>query len=148
MPILEFRLPLPGVTQRDLFEFHRNPVALERLSPPSKQLRILERPNAMRNGARVVLAVRQFGIPLTWVSVITDWDPPRRFSDIQEKGPFARWKHQHIFQDGLLIDRVDYEVPFVLLGGRLVERLFVRPDLVRMFRHRHDVTGKALLPHV
>ncbi|HQR47120.1 MAG TPA: SRPBCC family protein [Thermoanaerobaculia bacterium] len=146
MPVLEFRLPLPGATRQDLFEFHRSPLALERLSPPSKKLKVVECPKSMRGGARVVLSVRQYGIPLTWVSLITDWDPPHRFSDVQEKGPFARWKHQHLFRDGLLIDRIDYEVPLRRLGGRLVDVLLVRPDLVRMFRHRHAVTAAALRP--
>jgi len=146
MPSLEFRLPLPGVTLRDLFEFHRNPLALVRLSPSAKKVKVVERPNSMHGGARVVLAVRQFGVPLRWVSRITDWDPPRRFSDVQETGPFARWKHQHLFQDGLLVDRIDYEVPLRWFGGRLVDILLVRPDLARMFRHRHEVTAAALLP--
>jgi len=144
VPTLEFRLSLPGVTQRDLWEFHRNPAVLERLTPPAMKLKILERPNSMRKGARIVLKVRPFGIPMTSVSLITDWEPPRRFSDVQEKGPFARWKHQHLFSDGLLVDRIDYEVPFVSFGGRLVDAVLVRPVLVRMFRHRHEVTKEAL----
>jgi hypothetical protein len=144
VPTLEFRLSLPGVTQRELWEFHRSPAVLERLTPPAMKLEILERPNSMRNGARVVLKTRPFGLPVTWVSVITDWEPPRRFSDVQERGPFARWKHQHLFSDGLLVDRIDYEVPLAFLGGRLVDLALVRPDLVRMFRHRHQVTKDAL----
>ncbi len=61
------------------------------------------------------------------------------------KGPFARWRHEHLFEEEALVDRVDYEVPLVFLGGRLVDLAVVRPDLRRMFRFRHDATAQRLL---
>lgn len=145
MPTLEFVLDLPGVTRQALWDFHGDPAMLERLTPPEKDLRIAERPEALGRGARVVLEVRQFGFPLRWVSTLEEWEPPVRFVDVQEKGPFASWRHEHVFADGLLVDRVTYEVPLARLGGRLVDRLLVRPDLERMFVHRHRVTREALL---
>jgi len=146
MPRLEFRLPLPGVLQQALFEFHRDPRALTLLTPPEKRVTVVERPAEMSAGALVVLRVTQLGVSLTWVSVIEIWDPPRSFVDVQVKGPFARWRHEHLFSDGLLVDRIDYEVPFAAFGGRLVDRLFIRPDLTSMFAHRHRVTREQLLP--
>jgi ligand-binding SRPBCC domain-containing protein len=43
------------------------------------------------------------------------------------------------------VDRVTYEVPFARFGGRIVDALLVRPDIERMFAHRHRVTREALL---
>ena len=68
-----------------------------------------------------------------------------RFVDVQEKGPFAAWRHEHLFADGRLVDRLAYEVPLATFGGRLVDAALVRPDLERMFAYRHAVTRKALL---
>jgi len=144
VPLLEFRLELPGVRREDLWAFHGDPRVLEALTPPEKRVELLERTEPMGEGAVVVLGVRQYGLRLVWVSRIVDWSPPDRFADIQEKGPFARWRHDHLFSDGLLVDRVDYEVPLAAAGGRLVDRLLVRPDVVRMFAHRHRVTREAL----
>jgi ligand-binding SRPBCC domain-containing protein len=144
VPVLEFRLELPGVLREELWAFHGDPAVLTLLTPPGKQVEVAPRTGPMGEGAVVVLTVRQFGLPLTWVSRIVDWTPPARFADVQEKGPFARWRHDHIFEDGRLVDRVDYEVPFASAGGRLVDRFLVRPDLVRMFAHRHRVTREAL----
>lgn len=146
MPSLEFRLDLPGVPRETIAGFHADPRALERLSPPGKKVRVLERPDDMHAGARVVLRVSQLGVPIRWVSRIEAWEPPFRFVDVQEAGPFARWRHEHLFEEGALVDRVDYEVPFARAGGRLVDLLLVRPDLLRMFRHRHRVTREALRP--
>lgn len=145
MPTLEFVLDLPGVTRRTLWDFHADPSVLARLTPPEKELRIVERPATPGRGARVVLEVRQFGVPLRWVSVFAEWEPPDRFVDVQEKGPFASWRHEHLFADGRLADRVTYEVPLAAVGGRFVDAALVRPDLERMFAHRHAVTRKALL---
>jgi ligand-binding SRPBCC domain-containing protein len=146
MPILEFPLDLPGVTRGALWEFHRDPEALERLTPPEKKIRVIERPRDMHAGARVVLRVRQFGLWLTWISLIEVWEPETRFVDVQEKGPFASWRHEHLFFEGRLLDRVTYEVPLAMVGGRLADRALVRPDLERMFAHRHRVTAALISP--
>ncbi len=145
MKTLEFVLDLPGVGRNALWEFHRDPSVLERLTPPGKRVRVLEKPAGPRDGARVVIRVRQFGVWLTWVSRIEGVVPGSRFVDVQEKGPFASWRHEHLFEDGRLTDRVTYAVPFEALGGRLVDRLLVEPDVRRMFAHRHAVTREALL---
>lgn len=145
MPRLEFVLRLPGVPRDAIADFHADPRVLEWLSPPRKRVRVLERPEKIAEGARVVLEVAPFGLPVRWVSRIEVWEPPVRFVDVQEKGPFSRWRHEHLFADGELVDRVDYEVPLALAGGRLVDLLVVRPDLRRMFRFRHEATAQRLL---
>ncbi|MGA7991194.1 MAG: SRPBCC family protein [Thermoanaerobaculia bacterium] len=145
MPTLEFALDLPGVTRSALWTFHGDPAVLERLTPPEKKLRIVEIPATMGRGGRVVLEARQFGVRLRWISTFEEWEPPARFVDVQVKGPFTSWRHEHLFADGRLVDRVTYEVPLARLGGRIVDALLVRPDIERMFAHRHRVTREALL---
>ena len=145
MPQLEFRCALPGVSQKAIWDFHRDPGVLTRLTPPEKGVSLVRPPARMEEGAIVTLRFRQFGLPITWVSRIAEWTEPSGFVDVQESGPFHRWRHEHIFSAGELLDRVDYEVPLSMLGGRLAEKLMVRPDLERMFAFRHAVTREALL---
>ena len=52
------------------------------------------------------------------------------------RGPYRLWHHEHRFSDQnggtLVADEVQYRVP----GGRLINRLFVAPDLRRTFAYR------------
>ncbi|HWA99373.1 MAG TPA: SRPBCC family protein, partial [Pirellulales bacterium] len=81
---------------------------------------------------------RVHGIPLRWRSRIENFEPPFQFVDVQVRGPYRRWRHEHRFEpvDGgtRCIDLVDYEVP----GGRLVHALFVRRDLMKIFAFRQQ----------
>ena len=145
MPRLEFRCALPGVSQKAIWDFHRDPAVLTGLTPPDKGVTLVNPPTAMGEGALITLRFRQFGLPITWVSRIAEWNPPDGFVDVQESGPFRRWRHQHVFSPEELLDRVDYEVPLASFGGRWAEILMVRPELERLFAFRHAVTSRALL---
>jgi ligand-binding SRPBCC domain-containing protein len=62
--------------------------------------------------------------------------------DEQVRGPYRRWRHEHVFRSlgtGTLAgDRVDHQVP----GGPLLDRLIVRPDLERIFRFRAQALAR------
>ncbi len=144
VPRLVFALDLPGVSRHALWDFHRDPKMLERLTPPDKKVAVKERPGRMGADSRVVLRVRQFGVAIDWVSRIEVWEPEARFVDVQVSGPFASWRHEHRFEEGRLVDTIEYEVPFARLGGRFVDLALIRPDLKRVFAFRHQVTRQAL----
>lgn len=90
----------------------------------------------MRAGLRIDYRLRLRGLPLRWQSEITAWEPPCRFVDEQRRGPYRAWIHEHTFaeRDGgtLAQDVVRYGV----IGGRLVNTLFVRRDVERIFHYR------------
>jgi ligand-binding SRPBCC domain-containing protein len=73
-----------------VFAFHESPGALRRLIPPWERVEILEEPGSIRPGSRVVLRSWLGPVPLVWVAVHTEYEPPHRFADRQERGPFAR----------------------------------------------------------
>ena len=79
---------------------------------------------------------------MRWRSLISLWEPPFRFVDEQVRGPYRYWRHEHRFEaveGGTLVsDTVDYRVP----GGRVVNRLFVQPDVERIFRYRQEKLGE------
>ena len=90
----------------------------------------------MKLGAVLEYRMRLRGIPLTWVSQITQWEPPFRFEDIQVRGPYRKWVHRHFFEETangtLAVDDVRYRVP----GGAIVNKLFVAGELKRIFDYR------------
>jgi ligand-binding SRPBCC domain-containing protein len=113
---------------------------LERISPPSMQLRIVTPlPLALRDGARIELDARVLGARVRWVSRIEGFVAGRGFSDVAERSPFARWTHRRelarVRGETMLRERVEYELPFGALG-RVAHALFVRRALERIFEHR------------
>jgi ligand-binding SRPBCC domain-containing protein len=133
----ELWLPQPIDT---VFPFFADAGNLEAITPPLLHFRILTpRPIEMRVGALIDYRLRVRGIPVTWRTRISAWEPSFRFIDEQIKGPYRTWVHEHTFEekDGgtLCRDRVDYLAP----GGSLISRLFVDQDVQEIFRFRHTM---------
>lgn len=127
--------PLPEV-----FEFFARAENLGRITPPWMHFRIrTPLPIEMRVGTRIEYTIRLAGLPLHWRTRITTWEPMRRFEDVQERGPYALWEHEHRFavREGgvLMADRVRYALPLGVLG-RGVHALAVRAVLAAIFDHR------------
>jgi len=132
----ELWLPSP----RDkVFAFFGDAQNLQSLTPPWVRFEVLTPgPIAMRPGALIDYRIRVHGLPIRWRTEITEWQPPRRFVDVQLRGPYALWHHTHIFEerDGgtLCVDDVRYRPR----GGALVNWLFVRRDVERIFAYRRE----------
>lgn len=92
--------------------------------------------------------IRWFGVPVKWRTRILDWEPPHRFVDLQIRGPYSLWHHEHRFEPlpsgGVrCFDRVIYQLPFGWIG-RMTHALIVRKQLIDIFRYRREVIGKSL----
>lgn len=122
----------------EVFAFFADAANLDRLTPPWLHFQILTRtPLEMDVGTRIEYQLRLRGFPIRWRTEITVWEPPHRFVDLQREGPYREWEHTHEFRalaGGTVVrDVVDYAVP----GPGLVQRLFVGPELERIFDYRH-----------
>ena len=130
----EIWLPQPLA---EIFPFFADAANLEKLTPPWLNFQILSpRPIQIRLGTLIDYRVVVRGILFRWQSEITEWDPPHRFVDKQRRGPYRFWQHEHKFseQEGgtAILDAVRYAVPFDFLTNRL----FIRPDIERIFDFR------------
>lgn len=147
MPLFEKRTRIRASAER-LWDWHAAPGALERLTPPWEAVTIEDPGGGIADGSRVVLLVGNVPFRQRWVAEHRRVEPGRGFMDVQVRGPFRRWEHEHTFEpDGadasILTDRIEYELP----GGRLGAWLagsFVRRKLERMFAWRHATTQTAL----
>lgn len=133
------------------FAWHEREGALERLIPPWESIRVVERTGGIRDGGRVVLAMKAGLLPIRWVAEHHGYDPPNAFRDTQVRGPFKRWEHLHRFApaaDGgcLLKDEITFALPLGALG-RLLGGGHVRKQLERTFAYRHTVTTEDLALH-
>lgn len=133
-------------TPEAVFQFHERPDALPMLIPPWENTHPVESSGSLLPGSRVVLAGRVGMIPVRWVAVHTEYEPPYLFADYQESGPFVVWYHRHrIIPDehggSILSDEVEYALPLGPIGRWLGQR-FVKRKLDAMFAYRHEVTRK------
>ena len=130
-------------TPQEVWPFFSDARNLETITPDSLRFEVLTpTPVEMGQGALIDYRLKVRGLPIRWRTRIEAWDPPHRFVDDQLKGPYRRWHHEHTFEarDGgtLCRDVVDYE----LYGGPLaplINALFVRPDVKKIFAFRQRV---------
>jgi len=129
----------------EVFAFFSDASNLERITPRFLRFRIVTPlPIAMREGALIDYRLRLHGVPIRWRTLISAWEPTRRFVDEQLRGPYRLWRHEHTFEDRggstLVRDRVEY----AHWGTALGERLMVRPSLERIFAYRTERTAEIL----
>jgi ligand-binding SRPBCC domain-containing protein len=69
----------------------------------------------LRQGSLLCFRIHLFGVPIGWRAEISDWLPPRTFTDTQVAGPYRLWVHVHRFAPVAagteIYDHVRYRVP-------------------------------------
>lgn len=134
--VLDTTVWLP-LARAALFPFFADAANLNLITPPWVHFRVLTpMPVEMREGVLLDYRIRLHGVPIRWRTRITRWLPEEGFVDEQIKGPYTLWRHEHTFEESyggtLCRDRVTY----AHLGGSLVHRFFVGPDVRRIFEYR------------
>ena len=138
----ELWLPRP---REEVFAFFADAHNLQAITPPWLKFDVLTpAPIPMRPGTLIDYRIRVHGIPIRWRTEITEWNPPHSFVDVQLRGPYTLWHHTHTFEEReggtLCIDDVRYRPR----GGALMNWLFVRRDVERIFAYRQEALREAL----
>ena len=134
-------------TPEQLFAFHERPDAFALLMPPWERSCVIESAPNLHVGSRAVVDAHIApGISIRWESKHTTYDPPHSFEDQQVRGPFRSWRHRPIVEPhpegALLIDDIEYEPPFGVLG-RALAGIVIERRLRRVFAFRHRVTRES-----
>lgn len=127
-----------------LFAFFSEAQHLESMTPPRLQFALRAFPPAMQRGATIAYRLRLHGIPIEWKTLISGWEPPYRFVDVQLHGPYTFWRHQHTFtptRDGVVMrDTVDYVLALAPLGN--VVAPLVDAEVRAIFDYRRTAIAK------
>lgn len=131
-----------GQPLRAVWPFFADERNLELLTPAWLQFKVTGKSTtALQSGSTIDYRLKLHGIPLRWRSRIDDWEPFKRFSDTQLKGPYALWHHTHDFEDlaggTLMTDLVQFRLPVAPLGG-LVAGAYVAHDVGKIFAFRRQ----------
>ncbi|MFT5527845.1 MAG: ligand-binding SRPBCC domain-containing protein [Pirellulaceae bacterium] len=129
--------------REDVFPFFADAGQLQTITPPWLHFAIESAlPIEMRMGALIDYRLRLRGIPIRWRTEISAWEPPFRFVDKQLRGPYSYWHHEHFFEEdggGTLVRDV---VQYRPRGGRVIHALFVKGELLKIFRYRQQVLSE------
>ena len=115
------------------FRFFEDPHNLRLITPDWLDFRIRSvRGTPLDVGTTILYRVRWLGVPIEWVSRIDEFERNRHFVDVQIRGPYRFWRHEHTFEgwngQTLMRDTVRYELPLGILG-RIGHRLLVSRQL-------------------
>ncbi|MFN5025170.1 MAG: SRPBCC family protein [Bacteroidota bacterium] len=125
----------------EVFSFFSKAENLNELTPPELHFKILTpMPIEMKQGIYIDYRIKLNGIPFSWKTLISTWEPPHRFVDEQIKGPYMRWHHTHSFKSvdentTEMTDRIEYLSPGWILEP-LINRLFVQKKVEAIFAYR------------
>lgn len=130
------------------FSIFEDPHNLAKITPASLDFRVTSKDRVrMRKGAEIEYTIRWLGIPMHWKTVISEYEPPFLFVDMQAEGPYSFWRHRHTFKstaNGVLVgDHVEYALPFGPIG-QLTHALTIRRHLEEIFRFRQQELAKML----
>ena len=133
--------------RHEVFTFFERPENLAAITPASVGFRIMTpSPISMAAGAVIDYTIKVFGLRVRWTSLISDYNPPYKFIDVQLRGPYSFWHHTHYFEETaegtMLRDEVSYILPLGPLG-RLMHGLVVKRQLKKIFDYR----ARAIADH-
>ena len=131
-----------------VFDFFADAGNLERITPPELNFRITTpQPITIKKGALIDYQLKLRGLPITWQTIISEWNPPRLFVDEALKSPYKQWIHRHTFtqiepNETLIEDEVRYRLPLEPFGD--LAHWFVRRELNYIFDFRQRMVADIL----
>ena len=103
----------------------------------------------LSEGDWVTWQARHFGLPFRMTVGVTSMDAPHRFVDEQLRGPFASWRHEHLFAEHdeatMMVDQIQFRSP---LGpaGTVVDRTVLGRYMTRLVQQRNSWLKTTLEP--
>ena len=144
---LNTRQVLP-ISLEEAWAFFSSPMNLSKITPAYMNFKILSGfdEGTTREGMIIKYKVHPvLGIPLTWVTKITNVSAPHEFTDMQLKGPYKEWVHTHRFREiegGVeMTDELVYQLPLGPIG-MIAHALFVRKQVQSIFAYREATLEK------
>jgi ligand-binding SRPBCC domain-containing protein len=132
-------------TIEEIWDFISSPRNLKEITPKHMGFDIISKnfSEKMYPGMIISYKVKPIaGIPMTWVTEISQVVERKFFIDEQRIGPYAFWHHQHFIEPAkngvLMTDIVSYKPPMLFLGS-IANALFIRRQLDKIFAYREKV---------
>jgi ligand-binding SRPBCC domain-containing protein len=137
-----------SIDLKTAWDFFSSPKNLSKITPSYMGFNIISelKNEKMYPGLIITYIVKPIlGIPLTWVTEITEISEGKYFIDEQRVGPYKIWHHEHHFREiegGIeMRDLLYYRLPFGFIG-KIINSLFVKKKVNGIFDYRTEVLEK------
>lgn len=132
------------ISKELLFQFHENPIGFQTLVGGQKGIKVIKAPKSIQIGEEIILEIKILPFWKTvWVAKHISYNKNNYFQDLQEKWPFKKFQHLHLFLDGqdgvsssILSDEI--QIYFFLWP---ISKYILFPILYFMFKKRHRLTA-------
>jgi len=128
----------------EAWDFFSSPLNLKKITPPYLGFEVTsDNPTEMYPGMIITYIVKPLlGIPLKWMTEITQVRDKEFFIDEQIVGPYKLWHHQHLFtptENGVIMEDIVHYIPPFWILGQLVHPILIKPKLKEIFDYRTEV---------
>lgn len=138
------------ISMDNAWDFFSNPANLQAITPNNMGFKVVSKHQGdkMYAGQIIEYTVKPvLGIPLYWMTEITQVKDKEYFIDEQRFGPYKLWHHQHHFkaiEGGVeMTDIVHYKNPMWIFG-KMANAFFVKRKLKEIFAYRFQKTEEIL----
>ena len=130
-----------------LFRFHADTKNLPLITPTDIKVEIIKLDEGLKEGNVAILKINKGFLSFVWELVFEKVEYPRLIIDVALKSPFQSFRHEHHFitlDNGrtILKDIITFSLPFGIFSLPIV--WFIKYDMKKMFRFRHEETKKIL----
>ena len=132
------------------WDFFSKPDNLKHITPTNLGFNIISKHHGERMYAGQIIEYTVkpiLGIPLYWMTEITQVAHQQYFIDEQRFGPYSMWHHQHHFktiEGGVeMTDIVHYKLPLWFLGD-IANTILVKNQLKGIFNFRSQAVDEKL----
>ena len=130
------------ITLDAAWDFFSSPANLQKITPYNMGIKIISKHHGdkMYPGQIIEYTVKPLlGIPLYWMTEITQVQDKKFFIDEQRYGPYSLWHHQHHFKEidgGVeMTDIIHYKLPLWIIGD-IGNTILVKNQLKNIFDYR------------
>jgi ligand-binding SRPBCC domain-containing protein len=132
-----------------VFQFFSKAENLTKITSANLNFEILSPlPIKMEEGVLIDYRIKLYHIPFRWQTKITVWKPPFKFVDVQLKGPYKLWIHDHFFEESAtgtrMSDYIEYQIPGGLFAP-IIHQQKIRKDIENMFDFRKKIIDQIFL---
>lgn len=131
----------------EVFSFFERPENLEKITPPDLGFIIKTKPPlVMKKNAIFDYTIKLSVIKFPWKTLITKYEPPYLFEDVQKFGPYKKWEHTHSFKKidentTEINDTVVYDL-YPKFLSKILNSLYIRKKVEKIFNYRYEILNK------